>query len=477
MAVVFAMMASAIPRVGGDYVWQSRTFGGFVGFTVIFAGYVFMSMLYAATNWSGGGLTSVAPVFLVLGSTLQNESLINLSAWMGTANGLWWGYVFYCVFSYIILVAGMRWYGRIQRWSFYIGCVAIVGWVVMFFTTTRQDFISSYNLWMSTYFHWGGANPYQYVLSQAASSGYQAVSLTQIDLSSTFALMPVMAYVFVFVTWTGALSGEIGGIADLKKSIWMYVGATLFALVICAGTMYLTLSVVGNEFFFSGNYLWYTGTSGMPIAPFIGFLYLVMTRNPIFWIITLFGMNAWFWIWNTNNWVNGVRISFAMSFDRALPDRIGALSTKLRAPVNAITLFTVGALIMGWLYFFTTFSQWTLDVIVGTGATIAASTLAGTVMPYMKSTKAVWEASPASKYKVGSVPVITICGILALVFLWLPCYYLWITDNRYGVNSALSSLFLIGSFVGSAILYLGMKWYRKRHGIDLDLVFREIPYE
>jgi len=477
VSIVYAMLASTIPRVGGDYVWQSRTFGGIFGYTLCLSGIVLWPMLYAATNWYAGGVTVAAPLFLILGGTMHIQSFINLATWLGTADGLWWGFVFNCVWALFILIAGMKWYGRIQRWSFYIGCVAVVAWVGMFLVTTNQDFVSNFNWFMTSFFQWGGSNPYQYVLNQASAAGYNAVPLNQTTLGDTYALMPVMAYVFIWVTWAGAMSGEISGIDDLKKSMRMYVGAALFALLLGAGTMYLTLLVVGNQFFFSANYLWYSGTASMPIAPFIGFLYLAMTRNPIMWAITIIGFNAWFWIWDTNNWVNAIRISFAMSFDRSLPDWVGSVNKKFRVPLNAILIITAGSLIMGYLYYYTVFASYTLDVVVGTAAAIVGSTVAGTFMPYMKSTKAMWEASPASKYKVGPVPVITICGILGIVFLWIPLYYLWIVDPRYGVNSPLSGAVLIGSFVGAAIIFLIMKAYRKRQGIDLNLVYREIPYE
>jgi len=477
--IVYAMNASTMPRVGGDYVWQSRILTPLVGYSICLSGLGFWPWFYAATNVMPGTVTAVSPSFAVLGIMSGNRGLIDFATYLTTAEGLWWAYVAYSLFAFVILVAGMRWYARVQRWSFYIGCVAIVVWIAMFLMTTNQDFISNFNWFMSTYFSWGGSDPYHYVIDQAVAAGYAPVPFDQTKLLPSWMLVPIMTYVFAYALWSGTMVGEISGIDDLKKSMWMYVGANTFALIVCAGTMYATMLIVGNEFFFSANYMWYNlgGATAMPMSPFIGFLYVTMTRNPFFWIMTLVGMNAWFWIWPTNNWVQSIRIIFSMSFDRMLPGWMGAVNRRTKAPLNAIILVTIGCLVMGWAYSFTPFWKFTLDCTVGSCLAFFASTIAGTVMPYRKKVKAIWEASPASKYKIGSVPVITIAGVIGIVVFWIPTYFLWITDKRYGVNDPLSGAFMIGSFLSGGIIYFIIKAYRKRQGIDTELLYREVPYE
>ena len=40
IALVYVWLSTALPRSGGDYVFQSRVFGGGVAFTVVMSGYV-----------------------------------------------------------------------------------------------------------------------------------------------------------------------------------------------------------------------------------------------------------------------------------------------------------------------------------------------------------------------------------------------------------------------------------------------------
>src|SRR5271157_181029 len=46
--VVYTMMTQRIPRTGGDYVWLSRTFGGWLGGSLAFMGPALETMAYLA---------------------------------------------------------------------------------------------------------------------------------------------------------------------------------------------------------------------------------------------------------------------------------------------------------------------------------------------------------------------------------------------------------------------------------------------
>ncbi len=72
--IVYTMMTRRLPRTGGDYVWTSRTFGGFVGSTFSFMGYTLETLAYLA-------LISLSAVFAIgsVGVGLGNSALFGLS--------------------------------------------------------------------------------------------------------------------------------------------------------------------------------------------------------------------------------------------------------------------------------------------------------------------------------------------------------------------------------------------------------------
>ena len=67
IALAYVWMATAMPRSGGDYVFQSRVFGGSIGFPVVMSGFVIWILQWVAlAGWLLATL-GVAPLFVGLG--------------------------------------------------------------------------------------------------------------------------------------------------------------------------------------------------------------------------------------------------------------------------------------------------------------------------------------------------------------------------------------------------------------------------
>jgi APA family basic amino acid/polyamine antiporter len=99
-------------------------------------------------------------------------------------------------------------------------------------------------------------------------------------------------------------------------------------------------------------------------------------------------------------------------------------------------------------------------------------------LPYLKPQ--LYEASPIAKYKVAGIPLITIAGIIFGGFL-LFLLYEWLIDplGLYGIGLANTSsvIYMVVMYLLALVIYLGFRAYRKREGIDIDKVYREIPVE
>jgi len=466
-----------MPRAGGDYVWQSRSLGGFWGYILVFTPLLFGPWFYMASNVAPGSSMVMAPFFITLGNLLNAPALTTFATWLITKVGTWWFYVFYCSFAAVVLALGMRFYAKVQRWSFYVGMLAILTWVGMLLFTTSAGFQAGFNNFMANTLNWGGGHAFQQVLQMAKDNGYQALPLSQTRLLPSFLIGPALAYTFMYIAWTGTLVGEIGGVNQFKNSFRMFMGGNIFSMIICAGFLWLLISRISNEFFTSSNFLWMTGNTGdMPVAPYYGIFLMSLSQNPLVWLWIAIGLSAWFWIWPTNNMVMSTRVMFAMSYDRMLPGFVARVSQRWGAPIVAIGICYVGSLIMGWLYFFTGFSKLTLDMPLMTSIAFATSTVVGMLFPYLKSTRKIYEGSPISKYKLWGAPLITVMGALGAVYFAV-MFYLYISDPRYGTNDPLSAMYIFGALVISAIIYLAYRSYRRRQGVNTDLTYREIPVE
>lgn len=472
---VYAMLTTLMPRAGGDYVWQSRILGGFWGYVFTFTPLLVGPWFYMASNVSPGATLAVAPFFVVLDKITGIGAFSDFASWLVTPAGQFVFYILYCTFALVVLIVGMRLYARLQRWSFYIGVVGLLTWVLILLVTTQTDFIANFNRFMVDQFGYGDGQAYQKVIETAKANGYQPVALSQTNLGDSILIGPVLAYTFLFVAWTGTLTGEIGGVQSFQRSLRMFLGSNLFAMVATVVLMFLLIDRIGNEFFTSANYLWITGgTSELPITPFYALFLVTMVSNPLLWLWIVLAFNAWFWMWPTNNYVASTRVMFAMSFDRMLPAKLAQVSERFHTPIFAIAVCYVGSLFFGYLYFFTAFSKLTLDLPLFATFAFGASCLAGMLLPYMAGTKRIYWDSPLSKYTVAGLPLITVAGAASLVyFAFLLFEYL--TDDRYGVNSPLGLGFIGVMVVISLAFYVGFRWLRRREGIDTSLTYREIP--
>jgi hypothetical protein len=106
--------------------------------------------------------------------------------------------------------------------------------------------------------------------------------------------------------------------------------------------------------------------------------------------------------------------------------------------------------------------------------TFFMSSIALTLMPYLH--KSTYEVACPFKQKVAGVPAVSIVGILsaALVVLY---EYLEIANPVYFGITPIALEAMGATIVFFLVLYVVVRAYRKSHGIDLDIIYREIPPE
>ena len=78
------------------------------------------------------------------------------------------------------------------------------------------------------------------------------------------------------------------------------------------------------------------------------------------------------------------------------------------------------------------------------------------------------------------LPLITVAGLVFFAFLdWLLVVWFWDPGYLYGIGwqNSTSMVFMIIMYGLAAAIYFGFSSYRKRQGIDVDKVYKEIPVE
>jgi hypothetical protein len=79
-----------------------------------------------------------------------------------------------------------------------------------------------------------------------------------------------------------------------------------------------------------------------------------------------------------------------------------------------------------------------------------------------------------------AMPTITFAGLVFLPFLdWLLVDWIWDPDFLYGIGwqNTSSMVFMFANYALAAVIFFGFNAYRRRQGIDVDKVYKEIPVE
>ena len=133
IALVYVWLSTALPRSGGDYVFQSRVFGGGVAFTVVMSGYVIWILQWVALSGWLLSYLGFAPLFLGLGATTGSTSLANLGIWFTTSTGIVIVSILNALVALIILASGFKNYVRLQAVMIVATLLAFVTMLVVLF--------------------------------------------------------------------------------------------------------------------------------------------------------------------------------------------------------------------------------------------------------------------------------------------------------------------------------------------------------
>jgi amino acid transporter len=168
-------------------------------------------------------------------------------------------------------------------------------------------------------------------------------------------------------------------------------------------------------------------------------------------------------------------VIFAAAFDRVLPDAAASVSEKRKVPIASLLLMLLPAVALSAVYSYSLkFQTYTLDATLVIAVTYLVSAFAVVILPWRKPE--LWKASAASKFKIFGVPIVPVAG---LVTMGLIIYNLWewLTNSAYGVNNHGSLVFMGLLYLLAIVVYVIARLVRKRQGIDLGLINKEIPVE
>ncbi len=484
IAFTYVWLSTALPRSGGDYVFQSRVFGGGIAFTIVMSGFVIWILQWVALSGWLLSYLGFAPLFLGLGATLGNASLSNIGVWFTQPTGIIVTSIANALVSLALLVSGFKNYVRFQHVMWWGTLLAFAVVFVVLFATPPEAFVERLNNFAIA--SGGASNFYQ--------TAVEAVTAAGIDLNPPFGLIatllvaPIAWTSLQWATYSAQQNGEIKDARSFKSQVFIMVGSLIFTGLLLALLAVGIERVAGSEFLYvAGAGYWSliaeANIAGFNLWPPI--LAVALTASPI--VVLIIGIG---YILNSfqivcNCYIGMTRVMVAMSLDRLLPEWVSRVHEKWHTPLNAHVAYFLASipvilaynLVPGWVAL-------TLGVTFGCGYVFVVTCIAGALLPYQA--KELYEASPGAQYKVGNIPLVTILGaiggvlgtLMVLAFLFSPS--LGVLGNW---NFEAFPTNLWAQIIGFAIILISAVWYflakntQKARGINVEYAFKEIPPE
>ena len=478
LVATYAMLVSVMPRTGGDYAWQSRVLGGGIGFVLSVTGWWFTLWLWAPIY----GNILVVQFFAPLAATFGWS---NIATFFGSSNGIFASSLIVLAFVALVVTLGMETYARIQKICFWVGIGGLVVVCLLLLVYSQSDFHHAFNREAANLFGAKG-DAYQQTIDAASKGGLTAVSFSSFAFVPTLLVLPFLAFYLLWPNWGATLYGEVRGAKDIRKPFWSMFWGLWVTIGLVALVILLILKTIGWQFYYAANAAYWNSifVAGSPAPPVSIWPYPVMLAgwlvgNHLFQALLIAVMGLWFFGWAGTLFLSSTRVIFAAAFDRVLPEWAANISAKRRVPYGSLILMIVPSLVISalWAYGGTGLQGiflWATGVIA---ITFLGTVVAAAILPWRR--KDIFENSPISRFRIAGIPVITITGVVSAIFL-LFMLAEWSFNDVYGtsfkINGASPKYFLATYLVAIAI-YVVARVVRKRQGIDLSRIHREIPVE
>jgi len=474
--VTYAMLMSAMPRSGGDYVFQSRLLSGGIGFTLCSQGEIWYQPWWMYFGANTIVIAFVPQILEFFGLTTGNSGLVDAGTALSNTNP-WIIFVLSSIIVWgtiAIMLRGLKPYTIIQNYLMMpFTLAALVALVWVFISIPTQTFITNFNAFQNVVS--GNPDMYHTIINTANQLGY--VANPAFSWYDTIALSISLYAYWTAMSWAMALVGEIKGVQQLKNSWNLLFGATALLFVTHIIGYAWANDYMGEGFLKSFAYLGVFQPQALPAGSqwrAVFPLYATISNNPIVGIILAFAFVLGLFQGCFNAPLGASRMCLAQSFDRLVPSWVG--SVNKRGSTDKFLIFfgivttIIGIGFTGYPYIAGLINLALLCQYISFSAAIAA----GIIFPWRAKT--LWEGSPGAKYTIAGLPAITVCGVAGIALDVVGVVFM-LTNPNYGViTQPLSTLiYAVALFIGSALWYMAAKAYRQRQGINVERAFREVP--
>ncbi len=487
LGMIFASLATAMPRSGGDYVFTSRIISPFWGWieswTLVGSALTIIGFeIIVATH-------NIQLTAILLGVAFPTSAFSGATNWLqNTTSKFIVGIIILLVIAFIAILKTRTFHKVVMGLTIF----AIVAVAINFIGAFTVDPVSMSNALPAL------GTSSKAILDSATKAGFALgspdFSLSETGLIALAGLASVILFQYIGFQFSSYIAGEVKG--NVRRSImFAVIGALVFAVFM--NSVYM--DVQGFHYGFPMVNAWgylYWFTSNAPLNGQPPFTPVMLTAvHPQFWPL-------WLIVALGNITLNVLlcpvyaiflsRIVLAWALDRQVPEWFSIVNERTNAPLRVIIL----AVLIGAVFYVLTFiNQWFPSVNVN--LSLASTTFFGILLagltwimpglnailiPYRRPD--LFQLTNNTRKFLG-LPRLVWSGIIWLIFI-VPVYigafgypvykgllqsgtnYLSLS-NSAGVGWAL--IFLVVGIV----IYFVMKAVNNSHGINTKMIFQELP--
>ena len=347
LAFIFASLTTVMPRSGGDYVFTSRIIprvGPFLGWLeswmLAFASIALLQFETVLT------LRGIQMEGRIIGIGSGNSFFSGANSWFtegSTGNitgipGMIAGLVVLAVVAFVVLQP-TRTFHRIVSWLTVIG---IGGWIVMAIVGLLTFDAGQFATNLPKYANGVTVDQLSAAASKAGLTG-SSFSFGPVDGSTWpfFLLAGVMLFQFIGFQYSAYISGEVRGNVT-RGILWAVLGALVLAVLMNSIYAEMLPRRLGldAQTGWTGAFWGYIGNPpGLPLGQPNYYQLVGVVARPELWPVwTIVGAaSTLFPFLLMPVYVIFIsRMALAWSLDRQVPEWLGTVSERLRAPANAI---------------------------------------------------------------------------------------------------------------------------------------------
>jgi len=467
--LTYSLLAGAMPRSGGEYVYNGRVLHPAIGFMSNW-GFTWSQFLGIGiyTQWAVNYALAVS--LTTLGYALHNTGLYNAGLFIQQPAASFIFGVIVLVTVVVVQLLGMKFLRRFLNFFFVIATLGTLITLGIFIFSSRAEFIQAFNSFMSS--TGGMNNAYNGIIELARTNGWTEVpaSFWQVILA-----LPLGYWVYIGFTYSAYVGGEVK--EPQKTQSYAILASLAFGFILYMAVMGAYYAVVGTQFNNAAAFLEYnTGVNPLPVAGVLNFFASLLTSNTLLLVLMDISFFLWYYLLLFVMFTICVRNLFAWSFDQITPVWLTKVTQKTRSPWSATVAVGVIALILLWASIFTPLFDYVFNYIAIFSIAFWITSFAAILLPYRKPE--LFAAAPdIVRSKIAGIPLVTIAGVVNLILFSLILYSSFSLPAFSGPVGPIAIAFLLGIYIVGVVIYFIAAGIRRGQGVDLNLLYGEIPPE